>query len=106
MVNVYILCEGQTEEQFVKQVLYPTVSRIQAIRTAYPSPEFIDDSPDTAPSKRIKSLIPAYKKVADWNRFSRTNRNRPNSSGMSAFPRMGRKNQSPDRVIRFPESAD
>ena len=42
-----------------------TVSRIQAIRTAYPSPEFIDDSPDTAPSKRIKSLIPAYKKVAD-----------------------------------------
>ncbi len=43
----------------------PTVSRIQAIRTAYPSPEFIDDSPDTAPSKRIKSLIPAYKKVAD-----------------------------------------
>ena len=58
MVNVYILCEGQTEEQFVKQVLYPTVSRIQAIRTAYPSPEFIDDSPDTAPSKRIKSLSP------------------------------------------------
>ena len=42
-----------------------TVSRIQAIRTAYPSPEFIDDLPDTAPSKRIKSLIPAYKKVAD-----------------------------------------
>lgn len=23
MVNVYILCEGQTEEQFVKQVLSP-----------------------------------------------------------------------------------
>lgn len=63
MVNVYILCEGQTEEQFVKQVLSPSVSRIQAIRTAYPSPEFIDDSPDTAPSKRIKSLILRIKKL-------------------------------------------
>ena len=43
----------------------PTVSRIQAIRTAYPSPEFIDDFPETAPSKRIESLIPTYKKAAD-----------------------------------------
>ena len=34
----------------------------QAIRNEFDSPEDIDDSPDTAPSKRIESLMPAYQK--------------------------------------------
>ena len=34
----------------------------QAIRDEFGSPEEIDDSPDTAPSKRIESLMPAYQK--------------------------------------------
>ena len=34
----------------------------QAIRDAFGSPEEIDDSPDTAPSKRILALIPGYQK--------------------------------------------
>ena len=34
----------------------------QAIRDEFGSPEEIDDSPDTAPSKRIERLMPAYQK--------------------------------------------
>ncbi|MCY4579436.1 MAG: DUF4276 family protein [Chloroflexi bacterium] len=35
---------------------------LQAIRDNFASPEEIDDSPDTAPSKRIEALHPAYQK--------------------------------------------
>lgn len=35
----------------------------QAIRDEFDSPEEIDDSPDTAPSKRIEALLPAYQKL-------------------------------------------
>ena len=37
-------------------------SSFQAIRAAFPSPEEIDDSPATAPSKRIEALVPGYEK--------------------------------------------
>ena len=37
-------------------------ANFQAIRDEFGSPEEIDDSPDTAPSKRIESLMPAYQK--------------------------------------------
>lgn len=37
-------------------------SRFQNIRDAFPNPEQIDDSPETAPSKRIENLIPEYQK--------------------------------------------
>ena len=35
---------------------------LQAIRDAFSNPEEIDDSPDTAPSKRVATLIPGYQK--------------------------------------------
>ncbi len=38
------------------------ISRLQAIRDSFPNPEAIDDSPKTAPSKRIETLFPAYQK--------------------------------------------
>ncbi len=38
------------------------VPRLQAIRDQFASPEEIDDSPDTAPSKRIGHLVPDYQK--------------------------------------------
>ena len=34
----------------------------QAIRDRFKSPEEIDDSPETAPSKRVEALIPGYQK--------------------------------------------
>ncbi len=37
-------------------------SSFQAIRDDFPTPEAIDDSPDTAPSKRIIKLTPVYQK--------------------------------------------
>lgn len=37
-------------------------SRFQAIRNAFPNPEEIDDSPLTAPSKRVEELVPGYRK--------------------------------------------
>ena len=39
------------------------VPRFQEIRNAFRNPEEIDDSPETAPSKRLKNLVPEYQKV-------------------------------------------
>lgn len=36
--------------------------KLQAIRDEFTTPEAIDDSPKTAPSKRIVSLVPSYQK--------------------------------------------
>ena len=36
---------------------------LQSIRDDFNTPEEIDDSPDTAPSKRIEALLPAYQKT-------------------------------------------
>lgn len=41
------------------------VAELEAIRQAYPTPEHINRSAATAPSKRILSLIPRYRKVGD-----------------------------------------
>lgn len=38
---------------------------LQNIRNAFESPEHINDSPKTAPSKRIKAIVPSYEKIAD-----------------------------------------
>ena len=37
----------------------------QAIRDRFASPEYINDSPETAPSKRINELVPGYHKPDD-----------------------------------------
>jgi hypothetical protein len=36
--------------------------QFQAIRDSFPSPEQINDSPHTAPSKRVEALLPGYEK--------------------------------------------
>ena len=36
--------------------------KFQEIRDAFGTPEEIDDSPDTAPSKRVQALVPGYQK--------------------------------------------
>ena len=38
------------------------IARLQAIRTRVQTPEDINDNPHTAPSKRIISMIPGYRK--------------------------------------------
>ena len=40
----------------------------QAIRQSFPTPEDIDDNPDTAPSKRVLGLCPSYNKILDGTR--------------------------------------
>ena len=40
-----------------------TVSDLRSIRTAFTTPEDINDSSETAPSKRITKLIPGYRKT-------------------------------------------
>jgi len=37
--------------------------KLKKIRTAFPTPEDIDDDPDNAPSKRISKILPAYQKT-------------------------------------------
>lgn len=41
----------------------PTVEALQQIAESYTTPEEINDSPETAPSKRILQLMPGYDKV-------------------------------------------
>ncbi|WP_042010387.1 DUF4276 family protein [Aeromonas fluvialis] len=40
-----------------------SVAELDAIRAAFDSPEHINNSPQTAPSKRILALVPNYKKT-------------------------------------------
>ena len=50
-------------ERFAAAIDRPDLARsFQEIRDAFPSPEAIDDSPVTAPSKRIEALVPGYEK--------------------------------------------
>ena len=41
------------------------VEELRAIRSSFQSPEYINDSPRTAPSKRIAKVIPRYTKRVD-----------------------------------------
>lgn len=41
------------------------IYELQAIKSSFPTPEHINDSPETAPSKRIEKIIPGYAKVID-----------------------------------------
>ena len=47
------------------------VPKLQAIRDCFGTPEDIDDSPETAPSKRIKALLPDYEKPLMGNLAAR-----------------------------------
>ena len=51
-------CEGFGREMGREDLVEP----LQAIRDQFASPEEIDDSPETAPSKRIGHLMPNYQK--------------------------------------------
>lgn len=47
------------------------VNDIQEIRDKYPTPEHINNSPETAPSKRIEALIPNYAKIKNGTLLSK-----------------------------------
>ena len=50
-------------DAFARGISRPTLStELQQIRDAFDSPEEIDDSPTTAPSKRIEALVSGYQK--------------------------------------------
>jgi hypothetical protein len=50
-------------ERFGRGIGRPELApQFQAIRDAFETPEEIDDSPATAPSKRVKALVPGYEK--------------------------------------------
>ena len=48
-----------------------TVNRVQTIRDSVPTPEHINNSPETAPSKRLEQLIPGYAKVRNGSILSK-----------------------------------
>lgn len=48
------------------------IREVQSIRNSYPTPEHINNSPDTAPSKRLESLIANYSKVINGTILSKT----------------------------------
>ena len=47
------------------------VEELGEVRSRFPSPEDINDNADTAPSNRIKSVIPEYQKVVDGTLIAR-----------------------------------
>ncbi len=42
-----------------------SVQDLREVRSQFPTPEDINDDPDTAPSKRIERVMPRYRKAAD-----------------------------------------
>jgi len=42
-----------------------TIHKLQNIKESFQTPEYINDSKETAPSKRLESLIPGYAKVSN-----------------------------------------
>lgn len=46
-------------------VSHTSIQNLRDIRSQFPTPEDINDSKDTAPSKRIKKVIPRYNKKVD-----------------------------------------
>lgn len=48
-----------------------TAGKVQAIRDSFPTPEHINNSPETAPSKRLEQLIPGYAKVRNGTILSK-----------------------------------
>lgn len=52
-------------KRFAKSIGHPDIAgEMEAILTQFGDPEAIDDSRETAPSKRILQLVPGYQKVA------------------------------------------
>ena len=49
----------------------PLVEELGEVRSRFPNPEDINDNADTAPSKRIKSIVPGYQKVVDGTLIAR-----------------------------------
>lgn len=50
-------------ERFSRGIGRPDLTvHFQSIRNQFPTPEEINDSPETAPSKRVKALVPGYEK--------------------------------------------
>ena len=47
------------------------VAEIQTIRDSFQTPEHINNSPETAPSKRLESLIPNYAKIKNGTLLSK-----------------------------------
>jgi hypothetical protein len=59
-------------EAFAKSISQPDlVKDFESIRKSFTTPEDIDNSPDTAPSKRVLGLCPTYNKVVDGTRAGR-----------------------------------
>ncbi|MDE2787677.1 MAG: DUF4276 family protein [Chloroflexota bacterium] len=53
-------------EKFAQAIYHPELAdRFQEIRDGFNTPEEINDSPETAPSKRIEMLAPDYQKPVD-----------------------------------------
>ena len=91
VMQVVVIVEGRTEQTFIQKTLAPHFTmhefeallfshpdkltlaleidpvKIRNISKAFQNLEEIDDDPTTAPSKRILSLAPGYRKIVDGN---------------------------------------
>jgi hypothetical protein len=53
-------------EAFAQGISQPTIAaNLKLIRDQFDTPEMINDSPETAPSKRLIALLPSYEKPTD-----------------------------------------
>jgi hypothetical protein len=62
----------------------------QKIRDAFVTPEEINDSPLTAPSKRVETLLPGYAKPLMGPAGGAGDRSGDHPAGVPAFPRLDR----------------
>ena len=61
-VNAFTVSRGASAE---------SLQALRVVRTRFPTPEDINDHPETAPSKRIAGAMPRYRKVIDGASIAR-----------------------------------
>lgn len=60
-----LFADCQVTEDFLALDYNFSAGSLQVVRNKFDTPEHINDSPLTAPSKRILEIVPSYEKVAD-----------------------------------------
>lgn len=61
--EAFLFCQPEKFSDWVDGKTEKAVEALSAVAAAFDSPEAINNSPQTAPSKRIESILPQYKKT-------------------------------------------
>jgi hypothetical protein len=78
-------------DAFAQSIRQPHLaSRLHRVRNDFPTPEDINNDPDTAPSERVINIYSAYKKVIEGTLAARSCGHSEDAAGMRPFSQLAR----------------